>query len=140
MGIATHAVISSSCEVTRVDHASLDAYVSTGAAAWSLPVDEVQREAFGRALDNELVAFIAGNLGAGAILLREDHGYLVGTAVKEGARGRGVYRSLVAARLAFLHERGIEYAVTQARESTSAPILEHLGFETLFRGRCHVIG
>jgi hypothetical protein len=50
-----------------------------------------------------------------------------------------VYRSLVAARLAFLHERGVDYAVTQARESTSAPILEHLGFETLFRGRCHVI-
>lgn len=105
-----------------------------------MPVDEVQREAFGRALDRELVAFIAGDLGAGAILLREDYGYLVGTAVKEGARGRGVYRSLVAARLAFLRERGIDYAVTQARESTSAPILEHLGFETLVRGRCHVIG
>ena len=139
MGIATDAPISSSMTVTRVDHANLDAYVETGAAAWSLPVDPVQREAFGRAIDHELVAFIAGDLGAGAILLREGYGYLVGTAVKESARGRGVYRALVAARLAFLRESGVAYAVTQARESTSAPILEHLGFETLFRGRCHVI-
>jgi ribosomal protein S18 acetylase RimI-like enzyme len=139
MGVATDAPISSSIDVTRIDHSSLDAYVETGAAAWSLPVDEVQREAFSRAMDRELVAFVAGDLGAGAILLREEYGYLVGTAVKERARGRGVYRALVAARLAFLRQRGIAYAVTQARESTSAPILEHLGFETLFRGRCHVI-
>jgi hypothetical protein len=38
------------------------------------------------------------------------------------------------ARLAFLRERGIEYAVTNASEATSAPMLEHLGFETLFSG------
>ncbi|HEX4515290.1 MAG TPA: GNAT family N-acetyltransferase, partial [Polyangiaceae bacterium] len=139
MGIATDARISSSVAATRVDHANLDAYVATGAAAWSAPLDPVQREAFARALDHELVAFVADGLGAGAILLREDYGYLVGAAVTESARGRGVYRALVAARLAFLRERAIEYAVTQARESTSAPILEHLGFETLFRGRCHVL-
>lgn len=139
MGIATDARVSSSIAVKRVEHANLDDYVVTGAAAWSVPVDPVQRDAFARALDHELVAFVAEGLGAGAILLREDYGYLVGTAVTESARGRGVYRALVAARLAFLRERGIEYAVTQARESTSAPILEHLGFETLFEGRCHVL-
>jgi hypothetical protein len=44
---------------------------------------------------------------------------------------------LIAARLAFLRERGLEYAVTHAREATSAPMLEHLGFETLFRGACY---
>jgi FMN phosphatase YigB (HAD superfamily) len=52
------------------------------------------------------------------------------------AEYRGVYRALVA-RLAFLRERGIAYAVTNAREATSAPMLEHLGFETLFRGACY---
>ncbi len=139
MGIATDADIASSVDVKRVDHANLDAYVETGAAAWSMPLDPVQREAFGRALGRELVAFVANDLGAGAILMREDYGYLVGAAVTESARGRGVYRALVAARLGFLRERAIEYAVTQARASTSAPILEHLGFETLFRGRCHVL-
>ena len=98
-----------------------------------------QRAAFRRALGRELVPFLADGLGAGSILLREDYGYLVGTAVVERARGRGVYRALVGARLAFLHQRGIEYAVTHARESTSAPMLEHLGFETLFRGRCYLL-
>ena len=71
------------------------------------------------------------------MLLRDDYGYFVGGAVMEEARGRGVYRCLVEARLAFLRDRGIEYAVTIAREATSAPVLEHLGFETLFRGACY---
>jgi ribosomal protein S18 acetylase RimI-like enzyme len=140
MGIATNVTITpGTASVRRVSSdADLDAYVATSAAAWST-VDDVQREAFRAALGRELVAFVADDLGAGAILLREDYGYLVGTAVRETARGRGFYRSLVATRLAFLQERGLEYAVTQARETTSAPILEHLGFETLFRGRCHVL-
>jgi hypothetical protein len=56
--------------------------------------------------------------------------------VLPAARGRGAYRALVAARLAFLRARHVEYAVTQAREATSAPMLEHLGFETLFRSTC----
>jgi GNAT superfamily N-acetyltransferase len=137
MGIATDAAISSPVAIRCTRDA--DEYAKTSAAAWGLAVDDVQRDAFRRGLDRELVLFVADDLGAGAILLREDYGYLVGTAVREDARGRGVYRSLVAARLAFLRDRGIAYAVTQARESTSAPILEHLGFETLFRGRCHVI-
>ncbi len=119
--------------------ADLDAYVRTNARAWATTPDDVQRDALARSLGRELVAFVAHDLGAGAILLREEYGYLVGTAVTESARGRGVYRSLVAARLAFLRERGLEYAVTQAREETSAPILEHLGFETLFHGRCYVL-
>src|SRR5439155_26373413 len=102
-------------------------------------VDDVQREAFRGALDDELAASVADGVGARAILLRADDGDLVGAAFAPAARGRGVYRSLVAVRLAFLNERGLEYAVTQARETTSAPILEHLGFETLFRGRCHVL-
>ena len=137
MGIATDVAISSPIAVRRTQDA--DEYAKTSAAAWDVPIDDVQRDAFRRGLDRELVLFVADDLGAGAILLREDYGYLVGTAVREEARGRGIYRALVAARLAFLRDRGIEYAVTQARESTSAPILEHLGFETLFRGRCHVI-
>jgi GNAT superfamily N-acetyltransferase len=139
MGIATNVAMFSSIQVRRVETRDLDAYVETNAAAWSVPVDRVQRAAFERGLDRELVLFVADGLGAGAILMREDYGYLVGTAVIESARGRGVYRSLVAARLAHLREHGIDYAVTQARESTSAPMLEHLGFETLFRGRCHVL-
>ncbi|MFO0668356.1 MAG: GNAT family N-acetyltransferase [Polyangiaceae bacterium] len=77
-------------------------------------------------------------VGTAWLSLREDYAYLLGTQVFEAARGRGAYRALVAARLAFLRERGIDVAVTHAREATSAPMLEHLGFETLFRSRCYL--
>ena len=66
-------------------------------------------------------------------------GYLVGTQVRERARGRGAYRALVAARLGLLVNRGVDYAVTHARAETSAPILERLGFETILRSRCYLL-
>ncbi len=80
------------------------------------------RASYRAALNTLLVLFIAEGVGTGAVLLRDDYGYFVGGAVMEEARGRGAYRFLVEARLAFLRDRGIEYAVTIAREATSAPI------------------
>ena len=77
-------------------------------------------------------------VGTAALLLRGDYAYLLAAQVLERARGKGAYRALIAVRLAFLRERGIGYAVTHAREATSAPMLEHLGFETLFRSKCYV--
>jgi hypothetical protein len=76
-------------------------------------------------MDGECVA-------TAGLVLHADFGYFIGGQVNERARGRGLYRGLVAARLAFLHARGMGYAVTNAYAATSAPILEHLGFETLF--------
>ena len=76
-------------------------------------------------------------VGSSAIFLRQGYGYLLGAQVLARARGRGGYRAMVAARLAWLAERGVGYAVTQARASTSAPILERLGFESLFESRCY---
>lgn len=51
-----------------------------------------------------------------------------GSAVLPAHRGRGHYRSLVAARVAQARQRGSEAMVTQAVRSTSAPILARLGF------------
>jgi GNAT superfamily N-acetyltransferase len=48
-------------------------------------------------------------------------------------RGRGLYRALVQARLADARARGIALATSHAREVTSAPILERLGFATICR-------
>ena len=59
--------------------------------------------------------------------------YLMGGVTLAAARGRGVYKALVAARLAFAREHGVALATSHARSETSAPILERLGFETL----CH---
>ncbi|MBX3270649.1 MAG: GNAT family N-acetyltransferase [Sandaracinaceae bacterium] len=59
--------------------------------------------------------------------------YLGGAAVAPAFRGRGVYRALVAARLADARAHGYGLATTQAREATSAPILARLGVRTLAR-------
>lgn len=70
------------------------------------------------------------------LFLRDGFGYLVGGLVAPEVRGRGIYRALVAARLAFLRERGMPLAITHARDATSAPMLEHLGFGTVYRYQC----
>ena len=59
--------------------------------------------------------------------------YLIGAVVLPRFRGRGLYRALARARLADAHARGIVLATCHARESTSAPILERLGFATIRR-------
>jgi GNAT superfamily N-acetyltransferase len=59
--------------------------------------------------------------------------YMIGAAVLPRFRGTGVYRALVAARLETAAAAGLELATTQALESTSAPMLEHMGFETVAR-------
>jgi len=59
--------------------------------------------------------------------------YLIGGVVLPRFRGRGLYRALVHARLLDAQARGISLATSHAREVTSAPILERLGFETICR-------
>lgn len=51
-----------------------------------------------------------------------------GTAVVPEFRGRGVYRALVRARLADASSRGATLALVHAKEQTSSPILQRLGF------------
>ena len=79
-----------------------------------------------------------GEVVATAGLLTGGRGaYLMGAQVFVKARGRGFYRALIKARLRAIAELGIEQAWTQARDASSAPILESLGFDTLFRFRCY---
>jgi GNAT superfamily N-acetyltransferase len=59
--------------------------------------------------------------------------YLIGGVVLPAHRGRGLYRALVAARLAHARARGLPLATSHAREATSAPILERMGFATVCR-------
>jgi GNAT superfamily N-acetyltransferase len=71
-------------------------------------------------LDGEIVASATSTYVDGAVTLN-------GGAVLPDARGRGAYRSLVAARWEDAVERGTPALVTQAGRM-SAPILEQLGF------------
>jgi ribosomal protein S18 acetylase RimI-like enzyme len=59
--------------------------------------------------------------------------FLLGAVVLPRFRGQGLYRALALARLADAHARGLALATCHARESTSAPILERLGFATICR-------
>jgi GNAT superfamily N-acetyltransferase len=59
--------------------------------------------------------------------------YLIGGVVLPRFRRRGLYVALVQARLADARARGIPLATSHAREATSAPILERLGFTTVCR-------
>jgi GNAT superfamily N-acetyltransferase len=71
--------------------------------------------------------------GTASFFLGDDSAYLTGGNVLTEFRGKGIYRALIRARLDALQALSIPLATTHAREKTSAPILEKLGFETVFR-------
>jgi len=76
-------------------------------------------------------------IGAAGTVFKQQHGFLVSAVVLKEHRGSGAYRALVRARLEDLQQRGLSFAVTQARESTSARVLERLGFETVFQAKIY---
>ena len=131
-----------------VTDADVDEYLGAMMQGWSVPAD--QHALFRQSIEDERrgessaahlwVARIGGRTaGTTGLLMRRDYGYFVGAQVLDWARGAGVYRALLRARLDRLLELGVDLAVTQARESTSAPMLAHLGFTTLLRSRCYLL-
>jgi GNAT superfamily N-acetyltransferase len=138
-------VVPSGVHTVEIGEGDVDAYVDAETRGWGIAQDQVETERrshraalaavprtahfFAATIDGVIVATCG-------VFLRDGYGYLVGSQVHESARGRGIYRALVAVRLAFLRERGMTFAVTHARDATSAPMLEHLGFETLYRYEC----
>jgi len=69
--------------------------------------------------------------GTAAVILCPEVAYLIGAQVVPRFQGKGLYRALLRARLEAV--RAVRpVAVIQALESTSAPILDRLGFESLF--------
>jgi len=74
--------------------------------------------------------------GAGWATVFEEGVFLNGGAVTPRFRGRGVYRTLVAARLEVARAAGAPGVAVQGLPETSAPILARLGFSEV--GRCRV--
>lgn len=141
MARSTEMAAESDARVTieRVDEANVDVYTRTMAAGWDMEPGPI-------AALNELVVrmpapshhmFLARYDGepaaTAAVAMFARSVYLIGGVTLSGFRGRGLYRALVAARLAYARSRGILLATSHARAQTAAPILEHLGFETLCR-------
>jgi GNAT superfamily N-acetyltransferase len=128
-------------EVTAVD-ARFEAYLATLAAGWETAAAEqaelerclrgVLEERTGRPRRHRFyVAWCDGvAVGTGGFVVQEglDAIYLTGGVVLPAYRGRGIYRALIAARVA--DAGGARFVVTHARSHTSAPILERMGFRT----------
>jgi GNAT superfamily N-acetyltransferase len=69
--------------------------------------------------------------GSAGMLMVGEVARLWGGGVAPWARGRGLYRALVAARLRLAHARGARIALTKARVGTSGPILRRAGFRAI---------
>ncbi|MFL5358215.1 GNAT family N-acetyltransferase [Archangium sp.] len=125
--------------VEEVDERTVAEYSRTMAEGWGM--DPAPIEAFNRSVlaspDGGLRLFLARYQGAPAgtagLAAFERSVFFLGGVVLPAFRERGLYRALVAARLRYAAERNIPFATVHASASTSAPILERLGFETLCR-------
>lgn len=122
--------------VERVDHATVGEYTEVMAEGWSMdagPLLPLHRGMLERGGVYRLFLAREGHaaVGVAAYSVTPRAAYQMGAVVLPAFRGRGHYAALVAARLAESAAEGLEIATSQAREETSAPILEKLGFVTV---------
>jgi hypothetical protein len=109
------------------------------AEEWSHRLAEVaqpvgERPAF------EVVAYVDGSpASAGGCTRSDDVARLWGAATRPAYRGRGAYRTTVAARLGIAVEHGATLGLVKGRISTSGPILKRLGFASYGEERLVVV-
>jgi GNAT superfamily N-acetyltransferase len=107
------------------------------AAGWGLPrapLADYQHRLLAAPGDRHhaFVAYLGDEpVGGANYVAFERTGYLLGAVVRPEARGRGVYRALIAARARHAAAQGIVALTVQAMAHTSAPILDRLGFVDL---------
>lgn len=93
-----------------------------------------QRETRAGGRGGHLVAYEGGRpVGAGGVSLEDGDARLWGGGVLEDVRGRGVYRALLAERLAEGLRQGAGLAIVKGRIATSGPILRRAGFHVYGR-------
>lgn len=124
-------------EIIEVDATTLADYTGVMATGWNEDLAALRaqhRHVLAEGRRHLFVAYADGVPAAAASYVPFPRSaFLIGGVVLDAYRGRGLYRALVSARLAHARARGILLATSHARESTSAPILEKLGFETVCR-------
>jgi GNAT superfamily N-acetyltransferase len=114
---------------THRDYYRLNAEVFGG----SMPNDEDLEASLARQLPHQwsVVAYADGRpVGSGGITLAQPVGRLWGGCVVEDARGRGVYRTILDARLRAAADAGCTMALVKGNTATSGPILTRAGFTT----------
>ena len=133
-------------EVRRVrDAAGLADLLAIRAAAFGEDRPELARELGARLEDPALALYVAYDGGvpvaSGRLEAPTDRPFagLYGGGTMPAARGRGLYRALVAARAREARLRGVRYLTVDAAD-TSRPILERLGFTPLATVRGWTLG
>ena len=128
---------------TARDHHLVGMVVFGGSMA---PDDELERAAAdGRRQlpageGGSVVAYLDGRpVGAAGIAQPGDVARLWGGSVREEARGRGVYRALLDARIGYGLEHGATMALVKGRVQTSGPILRRAGFERYGEERSYLV-
>jgi len=125
--------------IVEVDAATLEVFSTVMARGWEIdagPIIEINRLVLAgpRCRHHMFLAYRRGEpVATASYIAFSRSAYLIGGVVLPAHRGRGLYRALVAARLDHARARGIELATSHARESSSAPILERMGFDTICR-------
>lgn len=122
--------------VEEVDPRTVADFSNVMARGWEM--DQAPIETYNRALladgSRRHRLFLARHngepAGAAGLTAFERSVFLVGAVVLPAFRGRGLYRALTLARLRWAASRGLRLATTHAKEDSSAPILEALGFST----------
>ena len=120
--------------VEQVTAATVDEFSRTMADGWGLtPYDALagyNRVLLGDAASPLFLARVDGAAaGTAGLVLFSRSAYFVGAVVLPRFQRHGAYAALSAVRLRVARERGLELATCHARASTSAPLLERLGFE-----------
>ena len=129
-------------EQTVRDEATVSADVFGG----SMPPDDEVAAAVGRAQvdvakgSGSVVAYLDGRpVGTGGLALVDGVARLWGGAVREEARGRGVYRAVLDERIRRGVEGGATMALVKGRIQTSGPILRRAGFVRYGEERSYVV-
>lgn len=135
--------VPSDVQVEVLSASNIGDYAETFAFGWGQEFPSDRKELLKTGLSRELypgtkreffLARIEGRpVGTASFFRHSNSAYLTGGNVLADFRGKGVYRALIQARLNRLKQLSIALTTTHAREKTSAPILEKLGFETVFR-------
>jgi hypothetical protein len=127
-------------EVRRIE--TYEDFVASRGVQWdAFDIPEERRELQRRHMRSEFdesmehavpVGFLAlldGKPAATGLAIPSDRGvFLIAGSTASWARGRGLYRALVAARWDYAVARGTPALVTEANVATSYPILQRLGF------------
>jgi N-acetylglutamate synthase-like GNAT family acetyltransferase len=122
-------------EVVRTTLETIEEYTKVMAEGWSMdpgPVAAFHRRGVAHPTHGFYVARVDGETAGCANHVEcGTSAYFIGGVVLPKFRGRGVYRAMIARRLQDCAAAGIPLVVTHARAETSAPMLAHLGFETV---------